>query len=110
MKNLIEKSVILIHLLLCSFTVSSQNDSLNKLIDEQTDRKYIIWASPSKATHVYGLMFNVWIKDHPPFPKIYGVEFNICPVYAFAPFLVGLGSLDLPKSMNLDDDMIFLKK
>ena len=105
MKNSIIKLVVLIQLLMSSFILCSQNDSINNSKINEQDKKYIMWASPSKATHVYGLMFNVWSKDSLPFPKIYGVEFNICPLGVFAPFLISLYSLDLPKTFNLPNDM-----
>lgn len=105
MKNSIIKATILIQLLLGSYNLSSQNDSINNQKSSVIDKKYIMWASPSKANHVYGLMFNVWAKDSMPFPIIYGVEFNICPLGVFAPFLISIYSLDLPHTFNLADDM-----
>lgn len=106
MKNPIIKLVVLIQLLMNSFILCSQSDSINNTNIKETDKKYIMWASPSKATHVYGLMFNVWPEDSLPFPKIYGVEFNISPIGVFAPFLVSLYSLDIPKTIHMADSMI----
>lgn len=100
-----KKSFILFQLLMSSYILSSQSDSINNSKIKEQDKKYIMWASPSKATHVYGLMFNVWSKDSLPFPKIYGVEFNICPLGVFAPFLISFYSLDLPHTFNLADDI-----
>ncbi len=106
MKNSIIKATILIQLLLGSYNLSSQNDSINNQKSSVIDKKYIMWASPSKATHVYGLMFNFWNKDHGLYPKIYGTEFNISPVGIFAPFLISLYSLDIPKTFNKSDDLV----
>lgn len=105
MKNKkITNPLVLVLLLSITSPLFSQNDTLKN--PPATDKKYIMWVSPSKATHVYGLMFNVWPKDHGPYPKINGIEFNICPIGAFTPFLTALYSLDIGKMMNSNDDLL----
>ncbi len=80
-------------------TLSSQNKRT-----KTSDKKYFIWVSPSKVTHVYGLMFNFWPKNNDDslvqYPKINGIEINSSPVGIFAPFLATLYSLDIPKIMS----------
>jgi hypothetical protein len=72
-------------------------------ISEQVDnKKYIAWYTPSKATHVYGLMFNFFPKfpDNDfieKYPTIYGSEININPIGLFTPFVLIVHSLD-PKT------------
>lgn len=105
MKKLIIKLFYFFLVLLCSYNISAQNDSLRSEKSNKSDRKFIVWVSPSEATHVYGFMFNLWNKDHGPFPKIYGVEFNISPVGIFAPFLIGLYSLNISNTFNKVDEL-----
>jgi len=95
------KALITALALCSSYFISAQADYADTLAQE--NKKYIAWASPSKATHVYGLMFNVWPEEKLPLPKIYGVEFNICPLGIFAPFLHTLYSLDINKLMRITD-------
>lgn len=102
MKNICIKICVWILFVIVSLDLAAQKNEFETL---KIDRKYVAWVSPSKATHIYGLMFNVWPKDSLPFPKIYGGEFNISPIGFFAPFLVGLYSLDIPKTFHMADSM-----
>lgn len=75
-----------------------------------TVKKYVVWVSPSKATHVYGLMFNFWPRDEgnsfAKFPKIYGAEINLNPIGLFSPFITLFHSISgethKPIAENLD--------
>jgi hypothetical protein len=76
-------------------------------IDDSTqfiNKKYFAWYSPSSATHVYGIMFNVWPKHLSDtvvfgtkpylknYPIIYGTELNISPITILASGLIILHS------------------
>lgn len=102
MKNKFIKTFACILFIIVSISLQAQKNELDSF---KIDKKYGAWVSPSKASHVYGLMFNFWSKDNGPYPKIYGAEFNICPVSVFAPFLISLYSLDLSHTFKLADDM-----
>lgn len=104
MKTKITSHLLFLFVLLCSLKLFSQEDSLKQA--SPTDKRYIIWASPSKATHVYGLMFNIWPKDSMPYPKINGVEFNICPATVFSPFILAVFSLDVGRILNMNSDSL----
>ena len=102
MKNKFIKIITSVLFAIVSISLQAQKIEPDTL---KIDKKYGAWVSPSKASHVYGLMFNFWSKDTGPYPKIYGAEFNICPVSVFAPFLISLYSLDIHKTFKLADDM-----
>lgn len=95
------KSIATILLIVISFLMPAQIKEMDTLT--KTNKKFIAWVSPSKATHVYGLMFNCWPKDSLPYPKIYGAEFNICPIGIFAPFIIAVHSLDFNALMKITD-------
>lgn len=75
------------------------NDSIS-IDSSKTNNKYLIWGSPSKATHVHGIMFNVFPKTMKSLngdlslPTINGIEFNINPISAFLPFIYLMYSMD----------------
>ncbi|KAA6303082.1 MAG: hypothetical protein EZS26_000685 [Candidatus Ordinivivax streblomastigis] len=48
----------------------------------QTEKnsKYIVWFSPSKATDIYGIRFNVLPIENEIPSHIFGIELNICPI------------------------------
>jgi hypothetical protein len=56
--------------------IFTQNDTL-----KDDKKKYIVYFSPSKATHVNGLMFNFWFKDSydkdTKYPLINGAEIDL---------------------------------
>jgi hypothetical protein len=63
------------------------------------NKKYIAWISPSKATHVYGLMINFFPRfpDYDSidkYPIIYGSEINLNPLGIFFPFMLVVHSID----------------
>lgn len=69
-------------------------------IPEQVDnKKYIVWFTPSKVTHAYGLMFNFFPRfpDYDSidkYPIIYGSEINLNPLGIFFPFMLVVHSID----------------
>ena len=69
-----KKSLFLVFLLF-TFKIFSQNDSV------RANKKYIVYYSPSEATEVNGLMFNIWFKDEDKvdvkFPRINGIEVDL---------------------------------
>ncbi len=76
------RTIFTIALLLPVFTTFAQN------------RKYIAWFSPSDATDVYGLMFNVFPKETGEYPSIYGMELHLNPIGLLAPFVMIVHSID----------------
>lgn len=83
--------------LLWGFKLFPQTDT--KKVNGSTDnhKKYIAWISPSRATHVYGFMFNFWPRNqgykYDKYPQIYGAELNTNPLGMFVPFVLALHSL-----------------
>ncbi len=77
-------------------------------ISEQDDnKKYVAWFSPSKATHLYGLMFNFFPSESfEKYPIIYGSEINLNPIGLFTPFVLFVHSFDpkthCPVAQSLD--------
>ncbi len=75
---------------------------------QQVDKKYVAWYSPSQATDVYGLMFEVFPKEYPTyFPNIYGIDFNISPIaivslMALTPYLL-IPNMDIEQTDNTVD-------
>ncbi len=83
------------------------------IAERDDNKKYIAWFSPSKATHVYGLMFNFFPKftDYDSinkYPSIYGAEINLNPLGIFAPFVLAIHSFDpathSPVAQSLDSN------
>lgn len=102
MKNLIAAISLLI-----TFNLSGQTTTSL----EKTNKKYVAWVSPSKATHVYGLMLNLWsnydIHDTIlSFPKIYGAEININPLGIIGPFFSILGGFSYSNQQQCVDESI----
>jgi hypothetical protein len=102
-------TILTLLLLIVSLPTFAQNHE--KTLNDTTHRKYVIWYSPSEASHVYGLMLNFWAKDeytHPKckYPKIYGAEFNLMPLGAlFPPMLLAhslVAETHQPMSGNID--------
>lgn len=98
-------------LLIFGFNSYSQSVEFS---DGYVDKKYVIWYSPSRATHVYGLMINLLFKESATcYPTTYGVELNINPLGLFAPVMILLGSLDTafnsPPSLQQTDTTDFSK-
>jgi len=91
-----KKLFLSISLLIWIFASFAQIDSTEKV-----NRKYIAWISPSNATHVYGMMFNLYprngMEKFPDYPKIYGAEINMNPLGLFFPLIFAIHSLD-PKT------------
>lgn len=83
-------------------------DTLSEQVD---NKKYFAWFSPSKATHVYGFMFNFFPKfpdcdSIDIYPIIYGTEINLNPLGIFVPFVLVLHStspvIHSPVTQKLD--------
>lgn len=93
-----KRITFIILLIFCGLKSYSQNDSIIVLDSTGFDKKYILWASPSHATHVYGVMFNFWPRDdgykHKKYPKIYGAEINLMPLGVFFPVMLVAHALD----------------
>ena len=84
-----KKTLLSIIFLLFVLSVNSQIDTTETKI-----KKYLAWVSPSDATHIYGLMFNIWPRDafeeYETYPKIYGAELNLNPVGIIFPFFYAI--------------------
>lgn len=67
---------------------------------QSVERRYLIWYSPSRATHVYGLMINFFFEDasftkvRNGYPKICGAEVSLNPVGLISPFALLFKSFD----------------
>ena len=68
---------------------------------ENVSKKYIAWYSPSTASHVYGVNFNLFPKfpedtslvKFTGYPKINGLELNLNPMGLFTPFVMAVHSV-----------------
>ena len=82
---------------------------------EPRNEKYVLWVSPSSATHVYGVMLSFFPKlpepgsnDYYPnnLPTIYGAEVNLSPLGLLMPFPLLVHSIDpethLPLASSVD--------
>jgi hypothetical protein len=91
MKN----QLMLFAIMFCFFSCGTEK------IIKQVNRKYVAWYSPSQATDVYGVMFEVFPKEYPDyFPNIYGIDLNISPV-AIAFLMNAVPYLIIP-DMNME--------
>ena len=74
---------------------------------KEKNRKYGVWYAPSKATDVYGVLFNFAEEDS---VRVYGVEFNINPkaliLTAAAP-VVALFSIIVIPQWDIDNDGMY---
>jgi hypothetical protein len=72
-------------------------------------KKNVAWYSPSNATIVNGVMFNVFPvminEDTKNWPKINGLEIEISPVSIFSPFLAVINSLAARTHQPVDDSI-----
>lgn len=89
------RQITMIILLVIGLNLYGQ-DTIPEHVD---NKKYIAWISPSKATHVYGLMFNFFpifldYDSTDKYPIIYGSEFNLNPLGIFFPIMLAVHSLD----------------
>lgn len=105
-----KKSTVTTLLIFCALSTFSQNGPTVVSDSTGIDKKYVIWVSPSRATHVYGLMFNFWPRPEgeksTKYPKIYGAEINLVPLGLFFPFILAVHALaretHQPPSENTD--------
>jgi len=95
--------LLLTSLVFAQFESISQSDTIS-LADTSIslNRKYVVWASPSHATHVYGVMFNFWPNSalgssYSRLPVIDGVEINLNPIGLLVPIMNLMYCLD-PKT------------
>jgi hypothetical protein len=83
------KAFLIIFLLLTALQSFPQENQGNLTEPDSSDRKYVVWFSPTKATHVYGVMFELWPREKQSIPVVYGAEFSLMPIalinVAFAP-------------------------
>jgi hypothetical protein len=81
--------------------------------DSMQFRRNVIAISPSKATHINGVMLNFWENDedekNAKFLKINGIELNFCPlIFTFPMFLVH-GLVDKNSKRPYDDSLDSIK-
>ena len=73
----------------------------------ETNKKYVAWYSPSQATDVYGMMFEMFPKEYPEYlPNTYGIDLNISPIGALffmsaAPYLI-IPNMSMDKTYSPD--------
>lgn len=90
---------LLLFVVLSSFRIDAQPSEE----PDSTARRYVAWYSPAKATHVYGVMLNVFPKNglspagEVQYPRIYGTELNLNPLGFFAAPIFAIHCLD-PRS------------
>ena len=78
------KKTLILFTFIC---ISLQNTNANNDTIKTDNRKYIAWFSPSKVTHMYGIMFNFWTSDDLYFVSsynVYGLELNLNPLSLLA--------------------------
>ncbi len=89
---------LIIFFVLSALNSQSQNNVALTNDSNNIDKKYVIWYSPSHATHVYGLMVNFFFKEgvwyQNTYPTTYGVELNLNPIGIVAPLMILLASTD----------------
>ncbi len=102
------KNIIATILIFTSFIFYAQVGKTDKI--PKANRKYVAWISPSKATHLYGLMFNFWYKDKEDstvtFPKIYGAEINLNLIGIIGPFFSILATFEVAQQQNAVEESI----
>ena len=85
----IMRTILISCFLFFGHSAIAQIDTISVNVKE--NKKYIVWYAPSKATHVYGFMFNFFPSGdifNIPAAKIYGAEFNLNPIGIFVPYIL----------------------
>ena len=83
--HMIKKTHIILSVFI--YCLSIENVIAHFETSKTDNRRYIVWFAPSKATHVYGVMFNFWPSEdlyNVSASKIYGLELNLNPLYLLA--------------------------
>lgn len=83
-----------------SVTLSAQPDSTIKI-----NKKYIVGISPSRATHVYGLLFNFWQNSDDKYATVQGAEINLNPLGLYFSMLALVFSATKPYHALLPENM-----
>jgi hypothetical protein len=90
------KHFIILFAIIFSIDSSAYTQTITRDVTEV--KKNVAWFSPSKATLVNGVMFNVFPvminEDTKNWPRINGIEIEISPLSIFFPFLAAIYSLD----------------